>query len=433
MPDRMPYAEAERIACYRMLTVPAHRRTPNRGSEIIPQTVYIVPGAGGGAVDMLLAGRRAPERIRCVSEQDFHEQVRRILEFAYDSPTTKLFHDFRLHGGGRGSNPFRCASSTPQGTADLTEATSRACEACMDFAHAVVFGMSSDGDDFSGVICKLNRDGRRPRKEKGNLAGFIRTIVNNNAKDLFRHLTGRDGGIARIDAERVPGDLPPETKKIVAMLVERLNDYRCTAIPTSALSDYYATAHGCDTATATKRVRAILVNAEAVLSRVRTGGRDWWCRRVLEPLERNRATPSSFSASYDGSASDPDSRQLGEVIGGKVAVAPGQESVDSLPAGGGFPFIDDESTLLIRLRRAQDQIMESFDSAAYAADPEGEHLRLLQRAVAKIDFVVSHCAPDTPQSPSSMGIEVRRLAAQWADDIIASKRLARERLAMADE
>ena len=433
MPDRMPYAEAERIACYRMLTVPAHRRTPNRGSEIIPQTVYIVPGAGGGAVDMLLAGRRAPERIRCVSEQDFHEQVRRILEFAYDSPTTKLFHDFRLHGGGRGSNPFRRASSTPQGTADLTEATSRACEACMDFAHAVVFGMSSDGDDFSGVICKLNRDGRRPRKEKGNLAGFIRTIVNNNAKDLFRHLTGRDGGIARIDAERVPGDLPPETKKIVAMLVERLNDYRCTAIPTSALSDYYATAHGCDTATATKRVRAILVNAEAVLSRVRTGGRDWWCRRVLEPLERNRATPSSFSASYDGSASDPDSRQLGEVIGGAVAVAPSQESVDSLPAGGGFPFIDDESTLLSRLRRAQGQIMESFDSAAYAADPEGEHLRLLRRAVAKIDFVVSHCAPDTPQSPSSMGIEVRRLAAQWADDIIASKRLARERLAMADE
>ena len=433
MPDRMPYAEAERIACYRMLTVPAHRRTPNRGSEIIPQTVYIVPGAGGGAVDMLLAGRRAPERIRCVSEQDFHEQVRHILEFAYDSPTTKLFHDFRLHGGGRGSNPFRRASSTPQGTADLTEATSRACEACMDFAHAVVFGMSSDDDDFSGVICKLNRDGRRPRKEKSNLAGFIRTIVNNNAKDLFRHLTGRDGGIARIDAERVPGDLPPETKKIVAMLVERLNDYRCTAIPTSALSDYYATAHGCDTATATKRVRAILVNAEAVLSRVRTGGRDWWCRRVLEPLERNRATPSSFSASYDGSASDPDSRQLGEVIGGAVAVAPSQESVDSLPAGGGFPFIDDESTLLIRLRRAQDQIMESFDSAAYAADPEGERLRLLRRAVAKIDFVVSHCAPDTPQSPSSMGIEARHLAAQWVDDIIASERRARERLAMADE
>ena len=217
------------------------------------------------------------------------------------------------------------------------------------------------------------------------------------------------------------------------MLVERLNDYRCTAIPTSALSDYYATAHGCDTATATKRVRAILVNAEAVLSRVRTGGRDWWCRRVLEPLERNRATPSSFSASYDGSASDPDSRQLGEVIGGAVAVAPSQESVDSLPAGGGFPFIDDESTLLIRLRRAQDQIMESFDSAAYAAGPEGERLRLLRLTTAKIDFVVSHCAPDTPQSPSSMGIEVRRLAAQWADDIIASKRLARERLAMADE
>ena len=32
-----------------------------------------------------------------------------------------------------------------------------------------------------------------------------------------------------------------------------------------------------------------------------------------------------------------------------------------------------------------------------------------------------------------MGIEIRRLAAQWADDIIASKRLARERLATADD
>ena len=429
MPDRMPYAEAERIACYRMLTVPAHRRTPNRGSEIIPQTVYIVPGAGGGAVDMLLAGRRAPERIRCVSEQDFHEQVRRILEFAYDSPTTKLFHDFRLHGGGRGSNPFRCASSTPQGTADLTEATSRACEACMDFAHAVVFGMSSDGDDFSGVICKLNRDGRRPRKEKGNLAGFIRTIVNNNAKDLFRHLTGRDGGIARIDAERVPGDLSPETKKIVAMLVERLNDYRCTAIPISALSDYYATAHGCDTATATKRVRAILVNAEAVLSRVRTGGRDWWCRRVLEPLERNRATPSSFSASYDGSASDPDSRQLGEVIGGAVAVAPGRDSVDFLPVDGFMS--DDADNFLAQLRRAQEQVYDAFNPMAYAVDPEGERLRMLQLTTAKIGFVISYSAPDTPERLSSTRTEARRLAVQWVDDIIASERGARERLATA--
>ena len=162
-----------------------------------------------------------------------------------------------------------------------------------------------------------------------------------------------------------------------------------------------------------------------------TGGSTWWELRILRPLACNRATPFLFGAYYDTGADRP--RELVDVIGGEVPIAPGQESADSLPAGGGFPFIDDESTLLIRLRRAQDQIMESFDSAAYAADPEGEHLRLLQRAVAKIDFVVSHCAPDTPQSPSSMGIEVRRLAAQWADDIIASKRLARERLAMADE
>ena len=125
-------------------------------------------------------------------------------------------------------------------------------------------------------------------------------------------------------------------------------------------------------------------------------------------------------------------RELVDVIGGEVPIAPGQESADSLPAGGGFPFIDDESTLLSRLRRAQGQIMES-DSAAYAADPEGERLRLLRLTTAKIDFVVSHCAPDTPQSHSSTGIEVRRLAAQWVDDIIASERGARERLAMADD
>jgi len=125
-------------------------------------------------------------------------------------------------------------------------------------------------------------------------------------------------------------------------------------------------------------------------------------------------------------------RELVDVIGGEVPIAPGQESADSLPAGGGFPFIDDESTLLSRLRRAQGQIMES-DSAAYAADPEGERLRLLRLTTAKIDFVVSHCAPDTPQIPSSTGIEIRRLAAQWVDDIIASERGARERLAMADD
>lgn len=162
-----------------------------------------------------------------------------------------------------------------------------------------------------------------------------------------------------------------------------------------------------------------------------TGGSTWWELRILRPLACNRATPLLFGTHYDTGADRP--RELGDVIGGEVAVAPGQESVDSLPAGGGFPFIDDESTLLGRLRRAQGQIMESFDSAAYAADPEDERLRMLQLTTAKIDFVVSHCAPDTPQSHSSTGIEVRRLAAQWVDDIIASEWGARERFAMADE
>ena len=301
----------------------------------------------------------------------------------------------------------------------------------MDFAYAVVFGASSDDDNFTGLTVKLNRDGRRNQKAKRNLAGFFRTAVNNKAMDLFRHIASRNGGIARIDADRVPGDLSPEAKEIVAMLVNKLNDSRCASTPLSALSDFYATAYGCDATNAIKRVRDILDNAATVLSRVRTNGGDWWMKRVIEPLERNRATPFLFGAHYDTGTDRP--RELIDVIGGEVPIAPGQESADSLPAGGGFPFIDDESTLLSRLRRAQGQIMESFDSAAYAADPEGERLRLLRLTTAKIDFVVSHCAPDTLQSPSSMGIEIRRLAVQWVDDIIASERLARERLAMADD
>ena len=427
----MPLTEAEKIERHRMFTVPAHQRNTDLGPEIIPQMVYIAFDADRGAVAELLSERRAPELIRYVSDQGLYNQIRPALEFAYESSTTKQFHDFKRHGGGYGVNPFRCTSSAPQRTADLTRATSRACEACMDFAYAVVFGTNSDDDDFTGLAVKLNRDGRRGQKAKRNLAGFFRTAVNNKAMDLFRHIASRDGGIARIDADRVPGDLSPEAKEIVAMLVNKLNDSRCASIPLSALSDFYATAYGCDTTTAIKRVRDLLDNAATVLSRVRTNGGDWWTIRVLAPLERNRATPFLFGAHYDTGTDRP--RELIDVIGGEVPIAPGQESADSLPAGGGFPFIDDESTLLIRLRRAQDQIMESFDSAAYAADPEGERLRLLRRAVAKIDFVVSHCAPDTPQSPSSMGIEIRLLAAQWVDDIIASERGARERLAMADD
>ena len=83
----------------------------------------------------------------------------------------------------------------------------------MDFAYAVVFGANSDDDDFSGLTVKLNRDGRRGQKAKRNLAGFFRTAVNNKAMDLFRHIASRNGGIARIDADRVPGDCPLRRKR----------------------------------------------------------------------------------------------------------------------------------------------------------------------------------------------------------------------------
>lgn len=426
----MPPTEAEKIERHRMFTVPAHLRTTDLGPEFIPQTVYIASDADRGAVAELLAGRRAPELIRYTSDQEFYNQIRPMLEFAYESRTTRQFHDFRRHGGGYGVNPFRCTSSAPQGTIDLTRATSRACDACMDFAYAVVFGANSDDDEFAGLLVKFNRDGRRERKAKRNIAGFFRTAVNNKAQDLFRHITSRDGGIARIDADRVPGDLSPEAKEIVAMLVKKLNDYRCTAIPLSALIEFYASEYGCSTATATRRVKTMLKEAEIVLRRVPTGGSTWWDLRVLEPLARNRATPFHFDAPYDTTASNP--RSISDVIGGDLPIAPGQESADSLPADGGPSFIDDdESTLLIRLRRAQIQVVNSFNSAAYAADPEGERLRMLQLTTAKIDFVASHCAPDTPDRLSSTRIEVRRLAAQWVDDIIASKENAQERLVMA--
>ena len=427
----MHLTEAEKIERHRMFTVPAHLRTTDLGPEIIPQTVYIASDADRGAVAELLSERGAPELIRYVGDQGLYNQIRPSLEFAYESSATKQFHDFRRHGGGYGVNPFRCTSSAPQRTADLTRATSRACEACMDFAYAVVFGTNSDDDDFTGLIVKFNRDSRRNQKAKRNLAGFLRTAVNNKTKDLFRHIASRDGGIARIDADRVPGDLSPEVKEIVAMLVNKLNDSRCTSIPLSALSDFYATAYGCNTTTAIKCVRDILKNAATVLSRVRTNGGDWWTRRVLKPLERNRATPSSFSASYDGSASDSDSRQLGEVIGGKVAVAPGRDSVDFLPVDGFMS--DDADNFLAQLRRAQEQVYDAFNPMAYAADPEGERLRMLQLTTAKIGFVISYSAPDTPERLSSTRTEARRLAAQWVDDIIASERGARERLAMADD
>ena len=174
-----------------------------------------------------------------------------------------------------------------------------------------------------------------------------------------------------------------------------LNNSRCTSIPRRALADFYATAYGCDTTTAIKRVRDILKKAATALSRVRVSGSNWWTKRILEPLERNRATPSSFSASYDGSASDSDSRQLGEVIGDKVAVAPGRDSVDFLPVDGSMS--DDADNFLAQLRRAQEQVYDAFNPMAYAADPEGERLRMLQLTTAKIGFVISYSASDTPE------------------------------------
>ena len=86
--------------------------------------------------------------------------------------------------------------------------------------------------------------------------------------DLFRHIASRNGGIARIDADRVPGDLSPEAKEIVAMLVNKLNDSKCVSIPRRALADFYATAYGCDTTTAIKRVKDLLDNAYPGLSMV---------------------------------------------------------------------------------------------------------------------------------------------------------------------
>lgn len=218
-----------------------------------------------------------------------------------------------------------------------------------------------------------------------------------------------------------------------------------------ARADYHASEYGCATATATRRVRSVLEEAEIVLNRAPLaavlGGscassgpwraiapRPFSSARTTTPGPTARGSSSTSSAARFPShrarrAPTPCPRAEAQ----RRTVPLRFEPADSLPAGGGFPFIDDESTLLSRLRRAQGQIMESFDSAAYAADPEGERLRLLRLTTAKIDFVVSHCAPDTPQIPSSTGIEIRRLAAQWVDDIIASERGAREQLAMADD
>lgn len=111
----MPLTEVEKIERHRMFTVPAHQRNTDLGPEIIPQTVYIASDADRGAVAELLEERRAPELIRYISDQELYNQFRPALEFAYESSTTRLLHDFKRHGGGYGANPFRCTSSAPQG------------------------------------------------------------------------------------------------------------------------------------------------------------------------------------------------------------------------------------------------------------------------------------------------------------------------------
>ena len=91
----MHLTEAEKIERHRMFTVPAHLRTTDLGPEIIPQTVYIASDADRGAVAELLEERRAPELIRYISDQELYNQFRPALEFAYESSTTRLLHDFK--------------------------------------------------------------------------------------------------------------------------------------------------------------------------------------------------------------------------------------------------------------------------------------------------------------------------------------------------
>ena len=212
------------------------------------------------------------------------------------------------------------------------------------------------------------------------------------------------------------GDLPVEAKEVVALLVNKLTDRRCTAVPLEALADHYAMRHKCDSPTAAVQVRRILTEAQATLSTVRTGGTDWWTRRVAGPLERTAAGPGSLQASYDFKVDSP--RTVGDVLGGELSTTPGQGN-DHLPVDGAG-FEDVGESFLSQLGRAKDRIIEAFSPADCAADPESERARVLTLAQAEIDFVVSLNAPAELSRRPLTRAEARNLAAEWAGDLVAS-------------
>ena len=178
-------------------------------------------------------------------------------------------------------SPFSRPSSGPGGAEALGTGISTECPACADFAWNVVFGLVSRNEDTGavvttpGVIAKLNRRGRAPLPLVTNLAGYYRRTVERETTSMYRHLAGKAGDPTRMDAKRVPGGLPADAKEVVALLVNKLTDRRCTTIPLDALADHYAMRHACDSRTAGARVRRILAEAQAELSTVPTGGTDW--------------------------------------------------------------------------------------------------------------------------------------------------------------
>ena len=433
MGKRSSYTEAEVLASQYMLTVPPHlegaegARGAAPGPAAAPQTVYIAARSTRGAAGMVWSGREARvassfERVEYVDEDEFYDRVRILLDFAYRSKITRQLHSFRRHGGACGASPFSRPSSGPGGAGALGTGVCAACPACADFAWNVVFGLVSRDEATGavvttpGVIAKLNRRGRAPLPLVTNLAGYYRRTVERETTSMYRHLAGRAGDPTRMDAKRVPGDLPAEAKEVVALLVNKLTDRRCTAVPLEALADHYAMRHKCDSPTAAVRVRQILTEAQATLSTVRTGGTDWWTRRVAGPLERNAAGPGSLHAPFDFKVDSP--RTVGDVLGGELSTTPGQGN-DHLPVDGAG-FEDVGESFLSQLGRAKDRIIEAFSPADCAADPESERARVLTLAQAEIDFVVSLNAPAELSRRPLTRAEARNLAAEWAGDLVAS-------------
>lgn len=433
MGKRSLYTEAEILASQYMLTVPPHLEGAGRargaglGPAAAPQTVYIAARSAQGAAGMVWSGREARvassfERVEYVNEDEFYDRVRTLLDFAYRSKITRQLHSFRRHGGSCGVSPFSRPSSGPGGAEALGTGISTECPACADFAWNVVFGLVSRNEDTGavvttpGVIAKLNRRGRAPLPLVTNLAGYYRRTVERETTSMYRHLAGKAGDPTRMDAKRVPGGLPADAKEVVALLVNKLTDRRCTTIPFDALADHYAMRHACDSRTAGARVRRILAEAQAELSTVPTGGTDWWTRRVADPLERNAAGPASLQAPYDVKADSP--RTVGDVLGGELSAASGQGG-DHLPVDGAG-YEDVGESFLSQLGRAKNQVIEAFSAAGCAADPEGERARVLELAQAEIGAVVSLNAPAELSCHALTRAEVRRLAAEWADDLVAS-------------